>query len=248
MSTQNMDVFSLRDTVVDEYRNFATSFTTIFGDDIRQQVEAIYARNRYWPEPLIQINPSYRRTTTVQQLVDAGTLEPPCAQISRTPPTANAPNGESLSLYGHQEQAVAVAAHGESFAATTGTGSGKSLCFLIPIVNAVLAEKRRASQARTRRSSSTPDGGIDMRCPWPSSTGMGLRASPPPQAVPPLSRAQAQSRSSPPSWENRSTDYGCLASRRYPRSGVARTRRPRSCDASRAGWRAGRLRTPVMCD
>jgi hypothetical protein len=42
-----MDVFSLRDTVVAEY--------------IRQQVEAIYAEGRFWPEPLIQINPSYKK-------------------------------------------------------------------------------------------------------------------------------------------------------------------------------------------
>jgi hypothetical protein len=53
-----MDVFSLRDTVVGEYRKFATSFTTIHADDIRRQVEGIYAEGRFWPEPLIQINPS----------------------------------------------------------------------------------------------------------------------------------------------------------------------------------------------
>jgi hypothetical protein len=51
----------LRDTVVGEYRKFATSFTTIHAEDIRKQVEAIYAEGRFWPEPLIQINPSYKR-------------------------------------------------------------------------------------------------------------------------------------------------------------------------------------------
>ena len=43
MSTPSMDVFSLRDAVVDEYKKFATSFTTIHAEDIRRQVEAIYA-------------------------------------------------------------------------------------------------------------------------------------------------------------------------------------------------------------
>ncbi len=37
------DVFALRDSVVDEYKRFATSFTTIHAHDIREQVEAIYA-------------------------------------------------------------------------------------------------------------------------------------------------------------------------------------------------------------
>lgn len=145
-----MDVFSLRDTVVSEYRSFATSFTTVFAEDIRRQVEAIYAQSRYWPEPLIQINPSYRRTTTVQQLVEGGTLDPRCAQIFRTPPSATVPRGETLSLYKHQEQAIALAHQEESYVVTTGTGSGKSLCFFIPIVDAVLKEKQRERRQRTR--------------------------------------------------------------------------------------------------
>src|SRR5437867_12918902 len=75
------DVFSLRDSVVDEYKKFATSFTTIHAEDIRRQVEEIYAQNRYWPEPLIQINPNYKRTTDVGALVKSGTLHAKCAEI-----------------------------------------------------------------------------------------------------------------------------------------------------------------------
>ena len=42
MSAKSMDIFSLRDSVVGEYKKFATSFTTIHAEDIRRQVEAIY--------------------------------------------------------------------------------------------------------------------------------------------------------------------------------------------------------------
>ena len=56
MSTKSMDVFSLRDSVVGEYRKFATSFTTIHATDIRRQVEAIYAEGRFWPESLIHLS------------------------------------------------------------------------------------------------------------------------------------------------------------------------------------------------
>lgn len=126
MSAKSMDVFSLRDHVVREYEKFATSFTTIHADDIRAQVEAIYAEDRYWPEPLIQINPQYKRSTTVEAETAAGTLHPKCAEIFRA-------DGETLSLYDHQKQAIALASQGESYVVTTGTGSGKSLCFFIPI-------------------------------------------------------------------------------------------------------------------
>jgi superfamily II DNA/RNA helicase len=138
-----LDVFSLRDSVVDEYKQFATSFTTIHARDIREQVEAIYAERRYWPEPLIQINPSYKCSTDVRALVDNHVLDPACAEIFRA-------NGQPLALYKHQEQAIALAAQAESFVVTTGTGSGKSLCFFIPIVSHVLAARRTSSERQTR--------------------------------------------------------------------------------------------------
>ena len=142
MSTQTLDIFSLRDSVVEEYKQFATSFTRICAQDIREQVEAIYAEERYWPEPLIQINPNYSQTTDITQLVDHGVLEPGCAEIFQA-------EGAPLSLYKHQEQAIALAADGESFVVTTGTGSGKSLCFFIPIVDHVLKARRAGGAPRT---------------------------------------------------------------------------------------------------
>lgn len=150
MTTKGPDVFSLRDAVVGDYRKFATSFTTIHADDIREQIHAIYARDRYWPDPLIQINPNYLRTTKIDHLVASGDLQPVTADIFRTPPTREAPEGEGLTLYKHQEESIALALSGASFVVTTGTGSGKSLCFFIPIVNAVLDEKRTDPRPRTR--------------------------------------------------------------------------------------------------
>ena len=142
-NTPALDVFALRDSVVGEYKRFATSFTTIHAPDIREQVEAIYAGNRYWPEPLIQINPSYKRSTDVGTLAVNNVLDPGCADIFRA-------DDEPLFLYEHQKQAIALAADGESFVVTTGTGSGKSLCFFIPIVSHVLAARRTSAERRTQ--------------------------------------------------------------------------------------------------
>ena len=142
-SVPTLDVFALRKSVVDEYKRFATSFTTVHAADIREQVAAICAEDRYWPEPLIQINPSYRRSTDIGALVANGVLHPGCADIFRA-------DGQPQSLYMHQEQTIALAAEGESFVVTTGTGSGKSLCFFIPIVSHVLAARRTSAQRRTQ--------------------------------------------------------------------------------------------------
>ena len=143
MTKSALDIFALRDSVVDEYTRFATSFTFIRAPDIKAQVEAIYAEARYWPEPLIQINPSYKGAADVASLVGQGVLDPGCASIFQV-------RGEPIRLYKHQAQAIALAGAGESYVVTTGTGSGKSLCFFIPIVHRVLLEKRRSGQRRTR--------------------------------------------------------------------------------------------------
>ncbi|MBL8618291.1 MAG: DEAD/DEAH box helicase [Deltaproteobacteria bacterium] len=137
-ASRTMDVFALRDSVVADYEQFATSFTTIHAADIRAQVKAIYAQKRYWPEPLIQVNPNYKRSTTVEALVAEGSLDEGCRELF------------PLSLFEHQKQSIACATSGESYVVTTGTGSGKSLCFFIPIVSAILAEKRRDPTRRTR--------------------------------------------------------------------------------------------------
>lgn len=55
-----------------------------------------------------------------------------------------------IGLYRHQEQAIAFGSKGESFVVTTGTGSGKSMCFFLPIVDAVLRAKEQDKTPRTR--------------------------------------------------------------------------------------------------
>jgi hypothetical protein len=138
-----MDVFSLRDSVVGEYRDFATSFTTIYAEDIREQVARIYSTGRYWPDPLIQVNPHYKSGASLAALVKAGVLHPRVPEIFRN-------ERGPLELRKHQEQAIALASSDRSFVVTTGTGSGKSLCFFIPIVSTVLSERAKGEPRRTR--------------------------------------------------------------------------------------------------
>ena len=46
-----MDVFQLRDCVVDEYAGYIRSFVTIQDDRIREKVESGMAGGLLWPEP-----------------------------------------------------------------------------------------------------------------------------------------------------------------------------------------------------
>ena len=51
-----MNVFDLDRALVGDYERFARSFTQIRAPDIGHQVGALYASDRFWPEPLISIN------------------------------------------------------------------------------------------------------------------------------------------------------------------------------------------------
>lgn len=138
-----MDVFDLDASVITDYERFARSFTQIRAGDIRSQVDALYASNRFWPEPLISINPHYERGANIQDLVTEGLLHPDTAKVFRI-------DGTPIRLYRHQAQAIAKATAGQSFVVTTGTGSGKSLCFFIPIIDAAIRARAAGEQSRTR--------------------------------------------------------------------------------------------------
>ncbi len=80
-----MDVFSLDNHLLDQYTRFARSFTRIRSVEIQNKVNELYAGRRFWPEPLIQLNPHYDGGGSVQSLVSPKGLIADCAQIFRDP-------------------------------------------------------------------------------------------------------------------------------------------------------------------
>lgn len=144
-----MDVFQFREHLVSDYARFSRSFTRLRSNDIREFVDREYASQRYWPEPLIQINPTYRSGGTVEDLVASGQLSPECSAIFRLGKSASSA-GVTLALHQHQAEAISLALAGESYVLTTGTGSGKSLSYFIPIVDACLKAKKADPTPRTR--------------------------------------------------------------------------------------------------
>ncbi|MCL5962722.1 MAG: DEAD/DEAH box helicase, partial [Chloroflexi bacterium] len=132
-----MDVFALRDRVVGEYARYVQSFVRIRDQRLREFVDQQMASGVLWPDPLIQLNPAYAPGGSVDDLVRAGLLHSECSRIFRRNKD-EAGLGEPLHLYRHQRDAIETARTGKSYVLTTGTGSGKSLAYLIPIIDHVL--------------------------------------------------------------------------------------------------------------
>src|SRR5207344_1947836 len=79
----------------------------------------------------------------IEDLVADKTLHAACRDIFRVGKgvgLAGASTGKPLHLYQHQAQAIRTARSGANYVLTTGTGSGKSLTYIIPIVDRVLRE------------------------------------------------------------------------------------------------------------
>ena len=77
-----MNIFEFRDELIESYKAFSRSFTKILSKDIQAKVnEECNDQKRYWPEPLLQINPCYQSRKTVAEYVKEGVLHPDCAKI-----------------------------------------------------------------------------------------------------------------------------------------------------------------------
>lgn len=134
-----MDVFELQDRLVSDYRRYIESFVTIKTALLRTAVDRAFDDGLLWPESRVSLNPTFQRGGSVQELVDADELHPTCARIFRR--KTDDGESEDLILHQHQVDAIRTARDHHSYVVTTGTGSGKSLTYLIPIVDAVLREQ-----------------------------------------------------------------------------------------------------------
>ncbi|WP_117236619.1 DEAD/DEAH box helicase [Thermus sediminis] len=126
-----MSVFDLHKRAVSEYQDFIRSFVHVADDRLKAYVEEriLGEAGHLWPEPLVQLSPAYEPGETVDELAQAGLLHPTTARIFRRA------DGSPFRLYRHQVEAIRRTREGRSYVLTSGTGSGKSFAYFIPIVD-----------------------------------------------------------------------------------------------------------------
>lgn len=85
--------------------------------------------------PLLEATPPYRTGADLRQLIDEGVLGAGFARLGGPALPLDRP------LYVHQEQALRKAATGRNLVVATGTGSGKTESFLLPVLSSLCAEQ-----------------------------------------------------------------------------------------------------------
>jgi hypothetical protein len=136
-----MDIFSLRTQLVEDYRSFSGSFVQPRDERIASFLEERLDSADQWPDPWLSLNPSFATGGTPAELIAAGLLEPGCERIFRVKEHADDPGRDPITFHRHQRDAIETARTGASYVLTTGTGSGKSLAYIVPIVDRVIRER-----------------------------------------------------------------------------------------------------------
>ncbi|MEH1053662.1 DEAD/DEAH box helicase [Micromonospora sp. CPCC 206171] len=84
--------------------------------------------------PILEVTPPYAQGRSLRELIGEGVLHPEFASLAGGLPL-------DRPLYVHQEQALRKTTQGRNLVVATGTGSGKTESFLIPILNQLIAER-----------------------------------------------------------------------------------------------------------
>src|SRR5262245_52857227 len=138
-----MSIFNLHYNVLGDYRDFVRSFFSVDDDRAREFIEReLVEEARLWPEALLQVSPSYPRVASVDELAapTRNSLLLDTAQIFRYD------QGEPFFLYQHQVEALERARRSESYVVTSGTGSGKSLTYFLPVIDSFLRRPPAANR------------------------------------------------------------------------------------------------------
>lgn len=127
-----MNPFRLAEKVVDDYRRYiATTFPVADPKLLEQIRQLIVEKDLLYKGPFITLTKPPKRGKTLSQLAHEGIIHKDIAGIFQQPIGENP-------LYIHQEETLKAALKGESVLLTTGTGTGKTEAFLLPIVDYII--------------------------------------------------------------------------------------------------------------
>ena len=121
--------------IVDFYRNYLLTTFQTTDDKYNSQLETELMKDGVISSgPYVSVSDSYEKEKTISELVNEHVLCESMLNLGKLDPY-------DRRLYRHQVEATLKAGEKKNLIITTGTGSGKTECFLIPVVNELLKEQ-----------------------------------------------------------------------------------------------------------
>jgi len=137
-----MNPFQALKNIQEDYERYVFSFQKFKNPTIKNWVlNKVRRGTLLWKEPYIELNRQFEKGDSFQDLISRGLLHEGVENIFTRDPGGEE-SSEPVELYRHQSDAIrSILEHGKNTVISTGTGSGKSFCFGIPIVDTCLRMK-----------------------------------------------------------------------------------------------------------
>lgn len=141
MENKTIDPIKTTKLTTESYLRYLKTAYPILNDEIRQEFwDQLEHENVISKGPLLEASPEFKKGASIQELIDEGVLSIEFGQLA----TKALPVDRKLYL--HQDQSVRKVVTGKrNIVVTTGTGSGKTESFLIPILDALFREKENGT-------------------------------------------------------------------------------------------------------
>ena len=112
------------------FQKYLKSTFKFSNDDLQRQFNGKLEEQELFNGPFVDLVLPFQRGKSLSELIDEGVINKDFGQL----------NSLNLDrpLYLHQEESIRNIKNGHNTIVTTGTGSGKTECFLLPIINSIL--------------------------------------------------------------------------------------------------------------
>lgn len=124
--------------ITDTYKSYIKSTFFIKDDAFREAYYEELDVFNFANGPYLEVVDAFEQSRSLKDLVEEGLLSPLFPKLLE-----HDREQYTRPLYSHQEDAVRVALSDRNMVVTTGTGSGKTECFLYPILHHLLEEERK---------------------------------------------------------------------------------------------------------
>lgn len=131
-----LDPLAASDTITETYHRYVQTFVDVRDEALSDAfARAVTKGEKLTKGPLLEATPAYAPGASLRHLIDDGVLSPGFTRLDSPALPIDRP------LFRHQEQAIRKVRDGRNVVVTTGTGSGKTESFLIPIFDQLIRER-----------------------------------------------------------------------------------------------------------
>lgn len=126
------------DFIDKEYREYLRSSYSFGNDKYQDLYESRLDQEELYKGPFLHMSMPFKKGHSLNQLIDKNIVDPDFRKLENI--------HLNRTLYLHQEKSIEKIADKRNIVVTTGTGSGKTECFLYPIINEIMKERRNGNK------------------------------------------------------------------------------------------------------